>query len=101
MEPVDIYQRAVDTFGEEAQIGQLHEEMGELMQAINKRSRSNEGTSTMSAHQYNVVEELVDLTIMCEQMRCIFDFNTQFDDMMGYKLSRLEETIDEMELSNE
>ena len=84
-----IYQRAVDVFGEDAQIGQLHEEMGELMQAINKYKRAPTDIT-----RDDVIEETVDLMIMCEQMKCIFDHDNKFKDVMDYKLWRLGKTID-------
>ena len=92
MNEPNIYQLAVDVFGEDAQIGQLHEEIGELMKAINKHRRFT-GLDT----RYDVIEETVDLMIMCEQMKCIFDTNGRFDEMMQYKLARLSELLDDVD----
>ena len=90
-----IYQRAVDTFGEEAQIGQLHEEMGELMQAINKHKRCGDVmSSTRNAKVYNILEEIADVEIMCTQMRCIYDFEGMCDSVKASKLDRLENEIE-------
>ena len=83
-----IYQRAVDVFGEEAQIGQLHEEMGELMQAINKHKRYQTDIT-----RDNIIDEIVDMIIMCEQMKCMFDHDNKFEEIKKYKLWRLGETV--------
>lgn len=95
MNEPNIYQRAVDTFGEEAQIGQLHEEIGELMQAINKHKRCEQGTSTASAKVYNILEEIGDVEIMCAQMRCIYDFGGVCESGKNLKLAELEMKIEQ------
>ena len=63
--PENIFKQAVDTFGADHQIGMLHEEVGELLAAINQYAR---GRVTKDA----VVTEIADVMIMCEQMAEIF-----------------------------
>lgn len=63
--PDNIFKQAVDTFGADHQIGMLHEEVGELLAAINQYARGRVGKDA-------VVTEIADVMIMCEQMAEIF-----------------------------
>ena len=63
--PDNIFKQAVDTFGADHQIGMLHEEVGELLAAINQYARGRVGKGA-------VVTEIADVMIMCEQMAEIF-----------------------------
>jgi len=63
--PDNIFKQAVDTFGADHQIGLLHEEVGELLAAINQYARGRVGKDA-------VVTEIADVMIMCEQMAEIF-----------------------------
>lgn len=61
---IDLYRRALENWGTEAQIGMLHEEMAELIVAINKWRRAILPVGL-------VLEEIVDLEIMLDQLRFI------------------------------
>lgn len=61
MKKVFLYDAALSKFGIEAQRYMLFEECGELLDAISKFQRGR-------AEQEDVVTELADVTIMCEQM---------------------------------
>lgn len=63
--PENIFKQAVDTFGADHQIGMLHEEVGELLAAINQYARGR-------VEKGAVVTEIADVMIMCEQMAEIF-----------------------------
>lgn len=63
--PKNIFKLAVDTYGADSQIGMLHEEVGELLAAINQYARGRLGKDA-------VVTEIADVMIMCEQMAEIF-----------------------------
>ena len=63
--PDNIFRQAVDTFGADHQIGMLHEEVGELLAAINQYARGR-------VKKDAVVTEIADVMIMCEQMAEIF-----------------------------
>jgi NTP pyrophosphatase (non-canonical NTP hydrolase) len=63
--PDNIFKQAVDTFGADHQIGMLHEEVGELLAAINQYARGR-------VEKDAVVTEIADVMIMCEQMAEIF-----------------------------
>ena len=82
-----IIWRAVKTYGNIAQIGMLHEEMGELMVAINKYKRAGY-TDEAVAH---VREEIADVQIMLDQMRILFGPTEEIEQA---KLLRLRERLD-------
>lgn len=65
-----IYSKALDMWGEELQFGMLHEEMGELIVAINKVRRGKGGIAS-------VIEELADVEIMLEQIAYIFGIDEE------------------------
>jgi NTP pyrophosphatase (non-canonical NTP hydrolase) len=82
-----IYQRALNLWGEQAQIGMAIEELGELIVQLAKFGRRYNG-STLG----EVVEEIADVEIMMEQMRLLYG-----DDLVEMakrkKLARLEERL--------
>lgn len=63
----DTFQSAIDEWGAVAQVGMLHEEMGELMVVLNKMARESPGAS-WSALRGNALEEVEDVRIMLDQM---------------------------------
>jgi NTP pyrophosphatase (non-canonical NTP hydrolase) len=78
---------AMETWGEEAQIGMLHEEIGELLQAINKFRRN------MSDDNHkNVCEEIADVEIMLDQMKILVG-ETFVLEWRHIKLKRLKEKL--------
>ena len=85
-----ILRRAIGIYGNIAQIGMLHEEMGELMVAINKCERAGY-TDETEAH---VREEIADVQIMLDQMRIIFGPTEEIEQA---KLLRLRERLDAAE----
>lgn len=60
-----IYADAIRTYGVDGQVDMLHEEVGELLSAINKFKRGRVSAS-------EVVTEIADVMIMCGQMAHIF-----------------------------
>ena len=62
-----------DHYGYEAQSRQCMEECAELIQAINKLWRAEEGytgnNATIHAHRKRVIEEMADVEIMIRQMK--------------------------------
>ena len=63
--PVEIYKQALIKWGYQSQVGMLFEEMGELLQALNKYDRKK---ATLA----EVVDELADVQIMVEQMAVVY-----------------------------
>lgn len=82
---IDIYNRALNTYGYNAQRLMLIEEIGELLNAIAKLSRAR-------AKIDDVIEELADVAIMVNQIAFYWgwsDFNT----IKEIKLERLQERL--------
>lgn len=82
---IDIYNRAINTYGYNAQRLMLIEEIGELLNAIAKLSRAR-------AKIDDVIEELADVAIMVNQIAFYWgwsDFNT----IKEIKLQRLQERL--------
>jgi NTP pyrophosphatase (non-canonical NTP hydrolase) len=71
----NIMTRAIQHFGETAQIDMAVEEMAELTKAICKVKRAQAGAE-MGAAVENVVEEIADVQIMLDQLRLIFARST-------------------------
>lgn len=83
---LELYRRAISTWGVIPQVFMLYEETGELAEAMAKymRARYNED---------EVITELADVHIMVEQMASMLNFN-KFEQEKERKLLRLEERLD-------
>lgn len=71
---LDLYQKALDTWGERAQLDQMIEEMAELTVAINKYKRIkyyNESKDEQKMLE-NLYMELADVSMCLEQMLMMF-----------------------------
>lgn len=82
MNEIEILQKAITTYGVLPQRYMLIEEVGELLNAIGKRIRGR-------ASDQDVIEELVDVVIMCEQIAMSISFD-DYRKMRREKLARLE-----------
>ena len=87
LERAQVYQKAIDTFGVEAQLLMCIEEMSELTKAICKFRRAKPNQIPERLH--DIAEECADVTIMMEQLRLIFDFNDLVCEHMDAKVERL------------
>lgn len=85
-----IYRAALETFGAEAQINMLFEEMGELMSAICKHARGRDKVA-------HIAEEIADVQIMLDQMDVLFGCEDEVERQKRYKLRRLEQRIEEVQ----
>lgn len=83
-------QKAIDTFGKEAQVDKAIEEMAELTKALLKERR-------FGGSVQDVIEETADVLIMMCQMILIFDAKTQVDDVIHSKIERLKNRLKETE----
>lgn len=81
-----IYANAILAYGTESQIDMLHEEVGELLSAINKYKRGR-------CPAEDVITEIADVEIMCGQMAMIFGPDKVMAEKEK-KLIRLQERID-------
>lgn len=78
-----IYCRAIAHYGAERQIIKAIEEIGELLEEI---ARYKGG----AANQWELMDEIADVTIMLEQMRLIAEIDpAELESRIAYKLGRL------------
>lgn len=92
-----ILAKAIEKWGEEAQQRQVIEECGELIVAINHYQR---GKGTVE----DVITEIADVSIMCEQMKLMFGENrvnaeierkvNRLRERLGYVAKGKEKTVD-------
>lgn len=87
---IDIYNRALNTYGYNAQRLMLIEEIGELLNAIAKLPRAR---ATID----DVIEELADAAIMIEQMAFYWGWSV-FHAKKEMKLERLQERLNKHQL---
>lgn len=82
-----IMKRAIDTYGQSAQLDLVVEEMAELTKAISKLRRARPGPEFRATVE-NIVEETADVQIMIDQLRMILAFSTTLAE--EEKLQRLD-----------
>lgn len=82
-----ICRKAFNQYGEKSQVSMLMGECAELIAAINRFSNQNRGTAE------DVVEEMVDVTILIEQFMDILPQGL-FDRIKIAKLKRLQERLE-------
>ena len=80
-ERLKLYERAINIWGVEAQRNMAFEELGELNTIL---ARDRRGRATKE----EILTELADVTIMCEQMATIIGFDL-YEKEMERKLIRL------------
>lgn len=85
MEAVQIYEKAVNRFGDEAQENMCIEECAELIQAINKKHRHLPS---------NIAEEIADVEIMLEQLKLINHCQDEVEKIKQDKLFRLTKMLE-------
>lgn len=86
---INLFERAFNLCGADAQVKMLNEEIGELLAAMGKFDRSRVGV-------HDVITELADVSIMVEQMASLFGYE-EFEKEKDYKLTRLEERLNKYE----
>lgn len=82
---MNVYERAIKAWGEEAQLRQTQEECAELIAAINQMLRG-------TRRREHVIEEIADVKIMIEQMEHMFD-KDEIAAARKKKLIRLEDRL--------
>lgn len=82
---MDLYERAIEKFGEEKQIKKAIEEMGELIVELSRwLNAERPADEHLLSH---IREELADVCVMTDQLQLIFG---DVSDWAMYKLERLE-----------
>jgi NTP pyrophosphatase (non-canonical NTP hydrolase) len=89
----ETYERAIDHWGEDAQLNMGVEEASELITALSRflRGRTDEA---------DVVEEVADVSIMVEQLAMIVGEDAVAD-VVDSKVARLSDRLDHIEAADE
>lgn len=82
----DIFQKALDTWGGDAQSLCLLEEMAELQDALCKHKRGRRTTA-------DIAEEIADVGIMLDQMKLYFHIEEETQAQRARKTARIEERL--------
>ena len=86
---MDIYKRALKTWGKEPQMLQVIEEMSELTKEILKNINRKKDNLN------EIIEETADVEIMLEQLKCCYDINRQVETYKAQKLLKIEKRLDD------
>jgi len=87
-----LYDRAIKTYGIDAQLDQTIEEAAELIVAINHLRRNR-------VDQSELITELADVSIMIEQIVYGYNLYEKVDNEIDFKMARLEQRMDKREQS--
>lgn len=85
---MNIYEKALHTWGKNAQMLQVVEEMSELTKEILKNVNRNKDNIS------EIIEETADVEIMLEQLKCCFNIHKQVEDYKLEKLLKIEKRIE-------
>lgn len=87
MNPTEIYEKAIEIYGENAQLDMAVEEMSELTKEICKRKRGKDNHAA-------IVEEVADVLIMIEQLKIMCQIGSkELNDVKWDKIKCLEERL--------
>lgn len=82
MKNQELYKKAIETWGKDAQTGVAIEELAELIVAIQHFRRGK-------ADKTAVLSEIADVEIMCEQLKLIFDDAGEVNKIKETKIDKL------------
>ena len=93
--------RCISTYGKKPQVDMAIEEMSELIKALLKERRAQNGGSQtdIDIATLNIADEMADVIIMLSQLTFIFDNWIDVQAMITVKLSRQEERLNERDIS--
>lgn len=83
---MNVLQKAIDTYGKDAQLWMVIEEMSELAKEICKHKRGRENLD-------EIANEVADVTIMLEQVKMIFGISDKVDRHIVAKVDRLKSRL--------
>lgn len=90
----NILQKAIDTYGTDAQQDMVIEEALELALAILKHRRAVKfQPEKIQQRRENVIEESADTKIMLEQVNIMFDCEKEVEGQVEFKINRLNERL--------
>ncbi|MCD8011623.1 MAG: hypothetical protein LUG99_00325 [Lachnospiraceae bacterium] len=88
-----VYRRCISTYGADAQIDMILEEMSELAKALLKNRRAKKHSqSRIDA----IVDELADVKIMERQMELLFTCSDDVECRVDFKVQRQSKRLDEL-----
>ena len=90
----DVYQKSIETFSPTSRLLKLAEESSELS-AATIRFMSGHDRKSISVIKSEFIEELADVQIMIDQMKCIY--GDEIEKKIKEKLIRLEKLIEKEE----
>lgn len=88
----EILQRAIDTYGETAQIDMFFEESAELTKALLKARRYGADKERIA----DIVDEIADVTIYLEYLKMIFKCDNAVENRIDFKIRRTSKRIDDI-----
>lgn len=91
----DLFSLALRTWGPGPQVGMLHEEIGELLMALNKVQRAHPDRASEVFD--NLAEEVADVLIMLDQMQVLFRMETRVETWRQTKVQRLRDRLRDAE----
>lgn len=84
----ELYRKAIDRWGYQAQYNMAAEELAELIAALNKYDRGR-------VSLVELIDEIADARIMIQQIICMLDINpAEVEAQINVKLSRLKDRIE-------
>lgn len=87
----EIYNKIIQKWGIESQLGLLQEECAEVIKAVNKLFRNSPDIKTAKQH---LCEELGDVQNMINQIKGMFP-ESEFENMRISKLERIQKILEE------
>ena len=87
-----VLRKAIDTYGDYAQIDVAIEEMAELQKALLKMRRAK--VETIPCAFDAIVDEIADVYVMMRQLVMIYDCKNQVKNRIKYKVDRLRRRMD-------
>lgn len=90
----EVLKAAISTYGKEAQVDMVIEEMSELIKALLKYRRSKNTTGIEHGKlRSNIIEEAADVLIMVVQILMMYDKDGECQAEVDYKVNRLYERL--------
>lgn len=83
---ISIFEEAIKTYGEEAQVKMVLEEVAELQKEICKLWRGRDNIQA-------IAEEVADVEIMLDQLKLILDITEDVQQFREKKITRLKERL--------
>lgn len=91
------FDRAIEEFGKDRQLFKFYEEIGELMQAVNKWNEASERGEFNVSLRDDLIDELADVNIMMNQVAIMAKIEpSHVNKRVFFKASRLKDRLDKI-----